>query len=1048
VNGQVMNYTTTSCNNMFVTSQYPTNFTSLGTSQVWDCVGGVVTSATDANGKITQSKFLVNSASDPFYRPLENIDQLGNVTSFEYTPISVESTLLFNGGQSAIETLSTLDSTGRAVISQLHQAPGTTDSGNWDTKSRSFDSDGRQYQTSLTCVTTAGTGCSASTETQTYEALSRPRVHHGTGGDIVTKTYVVNDVLSVLSPPPSGENTKAVQKEYDGLGRLKSSCLISTASGSGPCNQANGGTGFLTQYFYDAAGRLLQTIENAQVSSPRQARTYTYDLLGRVVTENNPESATTTYFWDAAPPICYNNVGWSTPGDLGAKLDANGVYTCYGYDGLHRLQGYLHKPSSGCGGFIYDTSTPPANSGITVQNTLGRMVEAYTNNDCNGTQNVVTDKWFSYSPRGEVTDIYESTPNSGGYYHLTKSYWPDGSVASLGGIPGAPTLYYGASDGSGLDGEGRVTKVTASSGVNPVTAVTYTNSGNSQPIGSLTQVTYGATSGAGDSDSFSYDLNTSRMNQYTFTVNGQSVIGKPTWNANGTLQQLQITQDPFNPSNVQTCKYLYDDFVRVGGKDANGYSVDCGAAWQQLFTYDQFGNITKTGSSSWACAICYDQTTNHYNKTLSNNIAYDLDGNLTNDSIHAYQWDANGHMTTNDSSTFTYDAQGDMLEASWGDQYLYDTNGTLLAGSHAQAPAYFTHLPLPGGATAVYAGGVLTTYQHSDWMGSVRFASTPGHAESYDLAFAPFGEPYASTHTGNIFAGMTQVIAADEYETPNREYNTTQGRWISPDPTRGSGNKYVYADNNPLSKVDPYGLSTVAVEIEGLDVGTTTLDEPDDMQLLLTESHPPTSVQTPAQPTQPVEGQSQSTPTAQHQQQEQAAQAQQQGQQQDQHCGFFCKLGNWLGGSGFKTDAEVTEDRRQWLLNQATNDADKNKIRHASADKVNATFECLQSSSCSAQFQAYVQALAGAVLGTANQIANGHAWAKHQGEFPGWSQGDFEGAIKETMQGPDEMKSLSNGRTAYWNSKQNMVVIEDPANVDSGTAFRPTNGKAYFDGLR
>jgi hypothetical protein len=31
-----------------------------------------------------------------------------------------------------------------------------------------------------------------------------------------------------------------------------------------------------------------------------------------------------------------------------------------------------------------------ANSGITVQNTAGRMVEAYTNNDCNGTTNVVT----------------------------------------------------------------------------------------------------------------------------------------------------------------------------------------------------------------------------------------------------------------------------------------------------------------------------------------------------------------------------------------------------------------------------------------------------------------------------------------------------------------------------------------------------------------------------------------------------------------------------------------------------------------------------------
>jgi len=90
----------------------------------------------------------------------------------------------------------------------------------------------------------------------------------------------------------------------------------------------------------------------------------------------------------------------------------------------------------------------------------------------------------------------------------------------------------------------------------------------------------------------------------------------------------------------------------------------------------------------------------------------------------------------------------------------------------------------------------------------------------------------------------------------------------------------------------------------------------------------------------------------------------------------------------------------------------------------------------------------GAVLGTATQIAQGHAWAKHQGEFPGWDQGKFESTVNETMQNPDEVRTLSNNRTAYWNSKENMVVIKDPANADGGTAFRPTNGKAYFDGLK
>src|SRR5205807_63045 len=82
-----------------------------------------------------------------------------------------------------------------------------------------------------------------------------------------------------------------------------------------------------------------------------------------------------------------------------------------------------------------------------------------------------------YSARGEVTDVYESTVHSGGYYHLTGTYFAHGAANSLSGVPGLPTIYYGGNaDTSGLDGEGRYLKVTASSGTSPVTGVTYTNS--------------------------------------------------------------------------------------------------------------------------------------------------------------------------------------------------------------------------------------------------------------------------------------------------------------------------------------------------------------------------------------------------------------------------------------------------------------------------------------------------------------------------------------------------------------------------------------------
>ena len=56
--------------------------------------------------------------------------------------------------------------------------------------------------------------------------------------------------------------------------------------------------------------------------------------------------------------------------------------------------------------------------------------------------------------------------------------------------------------------------------------------------------------------------------------------------------------------------------------------------------------------------------------------------------------------------------------------------------------------------------------------------------------------------------------------------------------------------------------------------------------------------------------------------------------------------------------------------------------------------------------------------------------------------------IDNIINNPSETKSLSNGRTAYWDNNTKTVVIHDPKSKDGGTAFIPTNGKKYFDGLK
>jgi filamentous hemagglutinin len=52
------------------------------------------------------------------------------------------------------------------------------------------------------------------------------------------------------------------------------------------------------------------------------------------------------------------------------------------------------------------------------------------------------------------------------------------------------------------------------------------------------------------------------------------------------------------------------------------------------------------------------------------------------------------------------------------------------------------------------------------------------------------------------------------------------------------------------------------------------------------------------------------------------------------------------------------------------------------------------------------------------------------------------------MNNPSAFRELRNGRSAFWDDATGTVVIRNPSAVDGGTAFRPTNGRAYFDGLR
>src|SRR3989442_1539845 len=241
-----------------------------------------------------------------------------------------------------------------------------------------------------------------------------------------------------------------------------------------------------------------------------------------------------------------------------------------------------------------------------------------------------------------------------------------------------------------------------------------------------------------------------------------------------------------------------------------------------------FGNLTKTGiSGATSFQPTYNTATNRITSVGSQNYTYDANGNMTSTGTgtgtSAYTWDAEGKMLSdapNGSTTVnvTYDALGRVVEQARGSSYtqiVYGPQGSKLALMNGQTLSK-AFVPLPGGATAVYNSSGLAYYRHPDWLGSSRFASTPGRAMYFDGAYAPYGENYAEAGTTDrSFTGQNQDTASAVYPLYDflfREHHPTQGRWISPDPLGGSVfnpqslNRYAYVLNNPTNLIDLLGL--------------------------------------------------------------------------------------------------------------------------------------------------------------------------------------------------------------------------------------------------
>lgn len=789
----------TSCNGSFPTSiSAPSTFTNgnLTLNLSYNCSGGMATSIQDFNGNTISQ----NYADAYYWRPTSSANLLTPVTNYSYdSPTQYEAAMTFSVGsnQSTTDNLVETDSLGRPTLKQRHQGPSSS---YYDTVQTSYDSVGHATVQTYPFVSMEWQGGSNEPGvTTTFDALNRPTFVSDSNGATTTYCYNLNSTLVFRGPAPVGENTKAHVYTYDALGRLTAVLEVTGTKFTQCPSSFSGYSGSTTTYSYDPLGNLLT------VNQTSESRAFTYDGLGRLTSEFNPETTLngsgglTNYSYDS------DSTCGTSYGDKVKRIDPAGNVTCYSWDGLHRLTSVTYTGSgpnisnTADKHYIYDLAQPLGQT-FTSTNPLGRMVYAYTcshgNQNCTSQTNQSTWTGYAYDALGRTTTSYESAPGIHSLvYQTVNQLAANGSVTSrVGNIlnsgPFTVMLNYT------LDGEGRPVSGTENGTNNGwYPAATYNVFGEPNEL-----YFYPST----DREQFTWD-NFGRMQTWTSAVGAGLQAGTLNWNPNGSLGSLQVN-DSLNPGNTQNCTYAYDDLARIS-------SVHCGTPWVQDFTYDAYGNVQKSGTSSWQPAY---STNNH-----ANLLGYDAMGNVTTDQLlNQFSYDAEGRPVSVNGRTILFDAFNRELAyqspaANTWYTIIHAPDGYKFAKMNGTSPVQYT-FPLAAGAKLVYNSQGLQYYQHSDWVGSSRVASTPGQLLYYDGSYGPFGESYAEIGTtARLFTGQTQDALSGLYDFTFRQYSPVQGRWMVPDPAGRAAvdianpqtwNRYAYVANGPLNNVDPLGL--------------------------------------------------------------------------------------------------------------------------------------------------------------------------------------------------------------------------------------------------
>jgi RHS repeat-associated protein len=688
-----------------------------------------------------------------------------------------QSVLHATGGSSIVNT-TTLDGFGRAQQTSLADSAGD------DLMQYTYDGNGNR--SALTNPYRTTWDMTYGTTNYVYDVLGRLTSTVLPDTSNPTATYFANTVVST-DASPAHRQRKLVS---DGLGRI-SQALEPDSTGA---------FNYVTQYSYlqnyNGSNYTYQTIVQQKGGTTNSAlwrtRTFTHDMMGRVIQENIPETGQNPVTF--AYPF---GTGSNCAGSLSllcGRVDARGVGTAYSYDALNRITGKTYgatSPTTPNVSYFYDQSSY---NGLSIANGKGLRT---------GMSDGSGQTAWSFDSMGRVATIEKtingSTKTAGYIYNA------DGSVAST-------TVYSGDVVSYAYNNAGMPVSVIESTAVNFATGATYA------APGMMTGLVQGNASGfAGITTSNVYNkmLQPAVLSSTTpsATVLSLSYGFGAAGNSNGNVQQIVNNMD-----NTRSQSFAYDQLNRV-------QSAQAGTSWGDTYVYDPWGNLLqKNPISGVGTAENLVIAVNPTNQVIG--LGYDAAGNVTSDNLgNNWTYDAEGRVSTVAGYTYIYDGDGNRVIKSGTNARMYwtDPGGTVLSETDLSGSNTVRDVYLGNKLIARKDASGSIHYLVQDQLGSERVSVSAsgtvedhmdtypwgGHAANYTAAS---GNPYT-------FTGDEEDSESTSFHTPFRQLSSTLGRWLGPDPYDGSYdatnpqslNRYTYVQNDPLNFTDPLGLETFRV---------------------------------------------------------------------------------------------------------------------------------------------------------------------------------------------------------------------------------------------